>query len=239
MTDNRIVAEGAPNLRDLGGYPAADGKRVVCRQVYRSDDLYDLSDDGLAGVDELGICCVVDFRTRNEALLAPDRVPSTVKQTVTIPIDAGRLMTHYYDETLNARKTRGIMVSVYRALASDFQPAYRQFFALLADPENIPLLFHCTAGKDRTGFAAAMFLSALGVERDVVVGDYLLSVERLREKYVEGVDYDETTKPLFQVEPAFIDAAFDIIDSQYGGVESYLTNQLHVDIPLFRQRFTE
>ncbi len=239
MTDNRIVAEGAPNLRDLGGYPAADGKRVKMNQVYRSDDLYDLSDNGLASLEKAGIRLVVDFRTRSEALLSPDRLPPSVRESVTIPIDAGRLMTHYYDETLNARKTRGIMVTVYRALASDFQPAYRQFFELMADPDNIPLLFHCTAGKDRTGFAAAMFLSALGVAREVIVDDYLLSVDRLRDKYVEGVDYDETTKPLFQVEPAFIDAAFDIIDSQYGGVESYLTNQLNVDIPLFRQRFTE
>ncbi|MCD8351110.1 MAG: tyrosine-protein phosphatase [Planctomycetaceae bacterium] len=238
MTDNRIVAEGAPNLRDLGGYPAADGKRVKMNQVYRSDDLYDLTDAGLASLETVGIRCVVDFRTRNEALLSPDRLPSTVQESVDIPIDAGRLMTHYYDETLNARKTQGIMITVYRALASDFQPAYRRFFSLLADPANIPLLFHCTAGKDRTGFAAALFLSSLGVAREVVVDDYLLSVERLREKYVEGVDYDETTKPLFQVEPSFIGAAFDIIDSQYGGVESYLTTQLQVDIPLFRQRFT-
>lgn len=234
-----IPAEGAPNLRDLGGYPAAGGRRVKWGLVYRSDDLYDLSDAGLDAVEPLGIRLVVDFRTRQEALLSPDRLPSTVRENVNLAIDAGRLMTHYYNETLNARKTRGIMISVYRALAAEFQPTYRDFFALLANPDNVPLLFHCTAGKDRTGFAAALFLSAVGVDREVILNDYLLSKECLKTKYVAGVDYDEATRPLFEVEAEFLQAAFDIIDGNYGGMQAYLENNLGVDLEYFREFFTE
>ena len=239
MNQRHISAEGAPNFRDLGGYPAADGKRVKWGRVFRSDDLYDLSDEGLSTVEKLGIRLVADFRTRQEALLSPDRLPSTVRKSVNLAIDAGRLMSQYYDETLNARKSRGIMISVYRALATDFQPVFRDFFALLANPDNIPLLFHCTAGKDRTGFAAALFLTALGVDRKTVMADYLLSVDCLREKYVEGVDYNDATKPLFQVEAEFLQAAFDIIDSRYGGAPAYLRDRLSVDIDALRREFTE
>jgi Protein tyrosine/serine phosphatase len=234
-----IKTEGAPNLRDLGGYPVAGGGTVKWGKVYRSDDLYDLTDADMPVLNRLGIRLIVDFRTRHEAMLSPDRLPESVRESVNIPIDAGKVMAQFHDENLNARKTRGIMLSVYRDLAHDFQPAFREFFRLLADDDNIPLLFHCTAGKDRTGFAAAMFLTALGVDRPTVMEDYLLSVQCLEKRYREGVDYDEIMRPLYRVEPEFIGAAFDVVDRQFGGPERYLRECLGVDLELFRKRFIE
>lgn len=240
MTGERCIAtDGAPNLRDLGGYAAAGGKTVKWRTVYRSDDLYDLTDADLDVLSSLGIRLIVDFRTRHETLLSPDRLPSTARESVNIPIDAGKIMTRFREENLNAGKTRGIMISVYRDLAHDFQPAFRRFFELLADDANLPLLFHCTAGKDRTGFAAALFLTALGVQRETVMEDYLLSVVCLEKRYREGVDYDEVMRPLYRVEPEFLGAALDVVDSRFGGPENYLVNCLGVDIEAFRKRFTE
>lgn len=172
-------------------------------------------------------------------LLSPDVLPSTVAREIFIPIDAGKLINNFYGGELNRRKTMGIMISVYRQFAKDFVPSFRQFFDLLADAGTAPLLFHCTAGKDRTGFAAALFLSSLGVERGVVVQDYLLSAELLGKKYIKGRDYGDVEEPLYSVFPEFIQAAFEVIDAEPEGMEGYLRDSLGVDIDLMREMYTE
>lgn len=228
-----------PNFRDLGGFPAAGGRTTRRGLVFRADDLSAVDDEELARLEELNLRCIVDFRSRQETLCAPDIVPSTVRRAAAIPVDAGKLIGNAYGGTLNRRKSTGIMISVYRQLARDFAQSYRQFFEILADPENVPLLFHCTAGKDRTGVAAALFLSALGVERKLIVEDYLRSAECLRKKYVKGVDYDEAMEPLYTVYPEFIAAAFEVADAAPGGTDGYLRDALGVDIEHMRKTFTE
>lgn len=240
MNESRkIDIHAAPNFRDLGGYPTVDGKQVKWGLVFRSDDLSNLSESDLDKVAQLGIRTVVDFRTAQEASYLPDRLPSTVQKSVNIPVDAGKLVGNFYGGTLNRRKVIGIMVSVYRQLINEFTASYRQFFELLADSENLPLLFHCTAGKDRTGLGAALFLSALGVDRRQVLYDYMRSAECLKRKYQAGRDYDEIMEPLYTVYPEFIQAAFAVVDDLPGGVEAFLRDQLGVDIEHFRKVFTE
>ena len=240
MTDTRrIQLDGAPNFRDLGGYTAADGRTVKKGLVFRSDDLNDLSQDDLDVVSELGVRTVVDFRDHKEIADYPDRLPETATNLVALPIGAGRLMAGFSLGRLDRDKTTGIMISVYRALVNDFQYVYHEFFSLLANPDNLPLLFHCTAGKDRTGLAAALFLSALGVKREIIEEDYLLSNVYLQEKYVFGIDYDEVMEPMYTVSPEFIQASFAVIDGSYGGVERYLLEKLGVDISRFREMYTE
>lgn len=237
--ERRIAVAGAPNFRDLGGYEAADGKTVKWGMVFRSDDLSDLTFADMEVVASLGIRTVVDFRDRQEVLYSPDVLPKTVAKSVNIPIEAGRIMGSVGEGRLTRKRLTGVMISVYRALAHDFQPSFREFFGLLANPDGLPLLFHCTAGKDRTGFAAALFLSALGVDKKTIFDDYLLSNACLLEKYVAGVDYDEEMQPLYSVDAAFLNAAFDVIESGFGGVEKYLSDNLEVDIAHFRATFTE
>ena len=237
--ERRLPTAGAPNFRDLGGYPAAGGKTVAWGKVFRSDDLQGLTRPDLDLMNTLGIRTVVDFRDQQEVSRHPDRLPASAANSVNIPIEAGKLMLGVADGNLTARKTAGIMLSVYRALAHDFQPAFREFFALLACPENLPLLFHCTAGKDRTGFAAALFLSALGVDRETVLDDYMLSNECLKNKYVAGIDYDDVMQPLFAVSRDYLAAAFAVIDDQYDGMDTYLRERLGVDIEYMRRNFTE
>lgn len=235
----RIDIDGAANFRDLGGYPAADGKQIKWGMVFRSDSLAELTDSGVDAMAKLGIRTIVDFRTEQETYYSPDRHPKTIGKSVNIPIDAGKLVGNVYGGTLNRRKVMGIMISVYRQLAGEFAPSFRRFFQLLADRDNLPLLFHCTAGKDRTGLAAALFLSALGVERRLVVEDYVYSAECLKEKYEAGRDYDEVMEPLYTVYPEFIQAAFEIIDAHPGGIDAYLRDRMGVDIDMFRRTFTE
>ena len=238
-TCRKLGFANAPNLRDLGGYPAANGKTVKHGLVFRSDDLASLTGEEISRLSEMKLRTVVDFRSRQESLYSPDMLPPTVVDEIAIPIDAGKLIGNFYGGTLNRRKTMGIMVSVYKQFARDFIPSYAAFFQALADGKKTPLLFHCTAGKDRTGFAAALFLSSLGVDRKIIVDDYLLSAECLKTKYVKGRDYDETMEPLYSVFPEFIAAAFEVVDGEPGGVDGYLRDRLGVDIERMREAFTE
>lgn len=231
--------DGAPNLRDLGGHPAAGGRTVKWGLVFRSDDLNDLSDRDVGVLEKLGIRTYVDFRTGHEAESWPDRIPEGVGVGVNIPVDAGRVMGRFREDGLTLRKTMGIMISVYRDLVNEHQAAFRQFFALLHNPDNLPLLFHCTAGKDRTGFAAAMFLTALGADRETVMADYLQSRIFLQKRYAAGADYPEVLAPLYSVEPEFLQAAFEVIDRKYDGPEAFLSRQLGVDEARLREIYLE
>ncbi|MCC8190493.1 MAG: tyrosine-protein phosphatase [Planctomycetes bacterium] len=239
MPPSRIVAtDGAPNLRDLGGLPALAGRRVRPGRLYRSDDLSALSDADLGRLADLGIRTVIDFRDRSEAAAAPDRFPRSVRNRIAIPIEAGRLMRGLAGDSLTRTKSEGIMISVYRALINDFQAAFRDFFAVAADPEMAPVLFHCTAGKDRTGVAAALVLAGVGVEPAVIMEDYLLSNHCLQKKYVQDVDYDETTAPLYGVAPEYLQAAFEVLDNRFGGANRFLTENLRLDLPAFAASIT-
>lgn len=130
------------------------------------------------------------------------------------------------------------MESVNRRLVKEAGGIYREFFSLLARCENLPLLFHCTAGKDRTGFAAAMFLSALGVSRDDIFRDYLLSSAGALEKFSALVKTAPQFTSVVTVRREYLEAAFGEIDANFGSVEKYLTKELGVDLDRIRAIFT-
>jgi Protein tyrosine/serine phosphatase len=109
----------------------------------------------------------------------------------------------------------------------------------LMSEENTPLLFHCSAGKDRAGFGAALFLASLGVDRKIIIDDYLLTNKYLKDKYSDIVAQMPVLKPLFEVRKEYILAAFEVIDNEYGGIDSYLTNQLGVNLKRMRELYTE
>ena len=231
-----VELEKAYNVRDLGGYPAAAGKTVRWGLVYRSGDLHTLSDGDVEELRRRGIATVVDFRTDREREDEPHRLPATVRHVADLPITPGNLPDF---ETLTDKEAADILVRVNRELVTEARPQYRAFFRELADPANLPLLFNCSAGKDRTGLAAALFLSSLGVDRETVFGDYLLSAVHLRDKYQSQIDENPGLAPLYTVRREYLQAAFDEIDSRYGGTEAYLREQLGVDVELMRRLYTE
>lgn len=237
-SDNDHEFSGVNNFRDLGGYAAADGRRVQYGRVYRSDELSELNRADLEKLSRLGLKSIVDFRGVEEAGDSPDRLPEGAK-LIALPVEAGQVMQLHWHGLPTHSKSLGMMVSVYKALATDFQDTYREFFKLLANPDHTPLLFHCAAGKDRTGFAAALFLSSLGVERELVMSDYLISRQRLQKKYRLGVDYNFEVEPLFMVYPEFLEASFERIDNDYGGMDAYLRERLGVNIEWMRTEYTE
>lgn len=225
------VLGGASNFRDLGGLSGLDGRRVRTGQVFRSDHLGALTADDHRALQPLGITHSIDFRGVAERNALPSTLPGAtavslaIEPTVVVQVQAllarGQVPTE--------AETVALMCRTYRAFARAAAPTYARFFQhLLA--HATPLVFHCTAGKDRTGFAAALLLSALGVPREAVMADYLLTNQRYRRSpLVEAPGPAHVMDVLWQVQPAFLNAAFDTIDTEFGGLANYLAGPMGLD----------
>jgi len=231
-----IAVEGTCNLRDLGGFPGSDGRRVKSHMVYRSDDLSGLTESGEVALAARKIRTVIDFRGGEEITLAPNRIPPTVSQVIQLPIDPGNVLEY---ERMTPENGPEMMRGLYRVLARQAQAIYREFFRLLTDSGNVPLLFHCSAGKDRTGFAAALFLLGLGVPRPAVLADYLRSGDLVREKYRKVVEANPLCEAMYTVQSSYLEAAFEVIDREYGGPAAFLTDRLGVDLDRLRSLYLD
>ncbi len=235
--ESRLVPlEGGHNLRDLGGYPTTDGRRVKWGRLFRSAELSGLTAADLEQLAEIPVRTVIDLRRPSEIREAPDRLPASVTGAVHLPITAGDpSMLAAPDRRTAARR----MEEVYRGLARDNQEAFGRFLALLTEPDRGPVVFHCAAGKDRTGFAAMLFLAALGVDRETIATDFLLSNPGLGHKYADWVAEHPHLEPLVVVEPSYLEAGFEVIDREYGGLSAYLTRRLGADIGALRRLYAE
>lgn len=231
-----LPIEGAYNVRDLGGYPAAANKTVKWRTVIHSGDLNHLTDRDLSYLDSLGVVTFVDFRDTDEFERAPDRKPASLKNYCSLPIGTGDIIKM---QAMTPDLAATALVDANKYLVRHNQAVFRELFQLLKDAENTPLLFHCSAGKDRTGLGAALFLASLGVDRETIMQDYLLTNECLKDKYADVVGRMPFLKPLFEVREEYLLAAFEVIDQEYGGMENYLTQQLQVDLTKMRALYTE
>ncbi|WP_431269661.1 tyrosine-protein phosphatase [Dankookia sp. P2] len=169
-----VPLEGASNLRDLGGWPVADGRRVRRGLIFRSATLANLTEADQARVSGLGIRTVCDLRGVNEAALRPSRLPPSAER-VHLPIEPS-VGASLRDLMLREESTGEDVVSLLRRAYIDylarFIDVYRALFGLLLEPGRQAVLFHCSAGKDRTGVGAALVLTALGATRETVVADY-------------------------------------------------------------------
>lgn len=172
----RVPLEGCSNLRDLGGYRTADGRRVRFGQVYRAAALGTLTEADLAVLEGLGLRTVCDLRGERERERAPSRLPDPGPEVVPLPIEptvGAALRDILARAEATGEDVVGLLARAYQAYATAKLPQYRALMALVARPERRPLVFHCSAGKDRTGFGAALLLTALGVPRETVIEDYL------------------------------------------------------------------
>ncbi|MDR2049303.1 MAG: tyrosine-protein phosphatase, partial [Treponema sp.] len=158
---------------------------------------------------------------------------ATVKTTIELPIDAGYLMDMVF--TFDGAETE--MKKLYAALPEEAIPRYRVLFELLSDPSNTPLLYHCTAGKDRTGLASALILYALGAAEETIYKDYLESTRLLRERLASLMDSQPHLVPYMTVQESYLKTAYAEIE-KYGGLEKYIRNELNADIHLLRNLYT-
>jgi len=225
-----ITLSGASNFRDLGGYAGREGRLVQWRKLFRSDHLGALTPQDIAVLSGLRLSRVADFRGADERAEQMCAMPGvavhalsinpTVVQGIKDMQSAGRHLT--------AQEMVGLMEHTYHAFVHHNADRFAALFALLLEGDD-PLVFHCTAGKDRTGFAAAMVLMALGVSRDVVLHDYLLTNTYYRMPDATGsVLPREALQVLWRVQEEFLNAALKAVDADFGGVQHYLVNKLRV-----------
>ena len=224
------------NFRDIGGCVAYNGKAVKKGVFYRSGDMETLTDADLKVLDSLNLKTIVDFRTDEERMAVPDRTPASVKKVVNLVVEPGSIFD--LSEVTGATGP-DLMKKLNVFLVNEARTQYIEFFRILSNPVNTPLLFHCSAGKDRTGYAAALLLAAFDVERKIIFADYMASAPNIEAKYGGLLRKYPELIPAITVHQEYILAAFNEIDHVYGGTEKYLTRELDVNLTLLRDLYLE
>jgi len=239
LAEKLLPMEGGFNFRDLGGIRTMDGKYVKWGKLIRSDELHGLTEADLAYLSNLPLISIVDFRSENEVEANADLIPSSVKQHYKFSMNPGNMSSLSDIFGLTSDDIDNLMMGMYVSLVSDPETValYKKFFALLQNEENLPLLFHCTAGKDRTGMAAALILFALNVEESVIIDDYMQSNIHLDQKYSQYITTFPLMKSIFQVKAKFLQAGIEKIRTDYGSVDNYLETVLGVDLAEFRNLY--
>lgn len=245
MDQARILPlEGIHNFRDYGGYDGQDGRRVRTNLLWRSAQHGEASEGDLAAVDRLGLATVIDLRGTSERTANPCRRPAGfAAEVLHSPGETAGLALHLEaaEGALSQAQARAAMMRLYEGIAfrENLLPMLRTYFDVLLRAAR-PSLVHCVAGKDRTGFAVALAQYALGVSRDAIVADYLLTnvagnIDRrieqgaaaIRGKY--GPIDDATIRTLMGVEEDYIITALDAAEQAHGSLDAYLEAVLGVD----------
>jgi len=219
--------EGASNFRDLGGYRAGDGRTVRWRQMFRSNHLGHLTAADIDIVRSLKVRSAFDFRGLEERAAAVCSVEDITVHSLPIePTVVAALRARLAAGGLSADDALEIMRWSYRNYVRDNTHSFRALFAHLVD-DSAPLVIHCTAGKDRTGFACALVLHALGVSDDLITEDYLLTNRFYRRDPGSSTDLpDEVRQAIGSVQASFLAAGFDAVRADYGDLESYFRDGL-------------
>lgn len=226
--DRSLRLSGASNFRDLGGYPGRNGRSLCWRRLFRSDHLAALTAGDQTRLAELGVARAFDFRGTHERAAAPYQLPGLVQHALPIEPTVVQQMQALIDSggPLSAAVVQALMQDLYRRLVSDEAQRFAELFEQLLATEA-PLVFHCTAGKDRTGVAAALILLALGVAPALVRQDYLLTNRHYRHPPLPRSDTPpEVLAVLWRVDEAFLDASLAAIEQDHGGIERYLRERL-------------
>lgn len=232
--DRKLHLSGAVNFRDLGGIVTTDFRLVKRGLVFRSDHLSRLSPDDHAMLQRMQLKLVCDLRSVREQQKAPDLLPSDGSiRLLSLPVQDKIFDPAMAIERLKAGDdswlSMDFLVGLYQRYLDDFGPTWGRVLKLISDDDNLPLVFHCTGGKDRTGICSALLLKILGVQEETILSDHLLSdvcnAERLKPIFARfaalGIDAEKAGYYLqAPVEPLV--ALFDHLKEVYGSVENYL-----------------
>ena len=244
-----MPAQGIPNLRDIGGYRTADGQRVRLGLVFRSTALDHATDADLDELAQRHVRTVFDLRTAGEREASPDRAvpgaitvdldvmadapgaaPARINKLASEPVKASKLLARADIDAIYGQAYRGLITM------PSAEQSYRELFLALAEPSTLPALYHCTTGKDRTGWATAALLLLLGVPEAQVVDDYVLSdayllsgLAPLLERFGEAGGDPELLKPVLGVKAQYLRVALETMRERYGTIEGYFADALGLD----------
>jgi protein-tyrosine phosphatase len=256
-----LEMKGSPNFRDLGGYETTDGHRIAWGKLYRSGSLAKLTEEDHVLLNSLGLQLVCDFRTDAERNAEPTIWHGVVPSVEFLPIgeEGGAMGLSAFAEILRRRvsseQMKAELIGFYAKAPIAAAPQYRQAFQKIL-ASDLPVLWHCSAGKDRTGVFSALMLTLLGVPRKTVFEDYELTNryyfdERRLPMMAAGIrgmmhlDFDvdpEILRPALRAEPEYIQAAFGAVEANYGTFDRYRREALGISdeqVRVLRKRYLE
>jgi protein-tyrosine phosphatase len=227
--ERRIPFETVTNFRDLGGYRTRSGRRVRWGRIFRSDALHGMSEGDIALYHELGVSAVYDLRGDVEIEEQPNPMPSRHLPLLTRPSGDGKAQIAF--DGMTSADGERVLAGIYIGHIDHAATTIGELFSALASPEGLPAVFHCHAGKDRTGLVAALLLESLGVEREAILDDYELTA-RYRLRAQQDQTFERLIKLGLAPEAAAgvltaprwaMASALEHLDREYEGIESYLT----------------
>ncbi len=256
MQPQRVLdLEGGINFRELGGYPTTDGRQVKWQKIMRAGGLDELTPSDIAALGNYGLRYDIDLRSEHEMTTFPDRLPAKT-ELIAAPVYPFSQRDSLSGLNIQLKEPQWAMFSqVYQQMIADPHPqqAWRAIFQAMLDATSAreSVVFHCAAGKDRTGVGAMLVLSALKVVPEIIKRDYLLTnqifsadTRQSIEQIVAQNEHDALTNRMNQtlsVEDANFEAVFATIQA-FGGIDRYLINQLGftaADIDTLRTNYLE
>ena len=243
-----LAIASVPNLRDVGGYRTADGGVVALGLLYRSDTFNPMSDEDVEKLASLNLKNNYDLRTAPEVRAKPDRMPAGVqyhmldvladaKSSAPAEIEALMHEPKKANVSLGDGKIEKMFTDAYREFISlpSARASYRTLFLALTDRGNLPAVFHCTTGKDRTGWAAAALLTLLGVPKDTVMADFMRTNEYTLPQFKPVIDEfvaaggeRAIANAVFGVKSEYLEASFGEMRKRYGTIEGYFSEGLGI-----------
>ena len=239
LAERHIPLEGGYNFRDMGGFRTQDGKYVKWGKVFRADDLHTLTDNDLEYLASIPVASVVDLRSLSEIEKYPDRLPQSVNKHYIYSIPGEDASATILSKAISADTTKVVKLieDIYAnyLMSPDCIEQYRKLFSLLEDESNLPLTFHCSDGQEKTGIAAALFLTALGVDEHTVIDDYLASAYYLEAKHAIMTGQNPNLEILLHPRQEYMEACFNTITEEYGSSENFFRDAMHADIDKLKE----
>lgn len=228
----RVLLEGAVNCRDLGGYLNRSGLRVRSGMVFRSDQLAEITEADKAQLQALGLRSLCDLRAAEERQQKPNQAffppaPRTYDLGF-MPKGGDRLISDARAGSIKIAEIKDRVIDIYRHFVTDRTENFARLLHLLST-ESCPVLIHCTSGRDRTGVASALILSALDVPEETIFEDYIISDYFRRDLAFQMGDVGrELMDELTKADPDYLQAAFDVMATGWGSVDGYISKALQL-----------